>query len=388
MNQNPSENPVVIVGGGFAGLSTALELSRYKRSPPVVLFEPRHEFTFSPLLYELLSDEAQSWEVAPSYNSLLSKHGVVLIHENVEKIDTKTQTVISDLGKEINYDYLVIATGSKPQDCGVKGVKENAFLFNKTEDVELLRARVKELREVSWKRNNLVIVGAGFSGVELACKLADLLTSTTDIHLIEKEERILSRAKSFNREQAEMALKEKNIINHLQVEVDLITSKEIKLKQKIGSSNDSLSINYDCLIWTIGSIPNVPLICPSVPLQNGKILVNSCLRVKESQNLFAIGDLACTQGNSWPISAQLAIQQAKVVAKNLMLLRSAGKPCDFDYQDFGEMLSLGIGNASFTGLGLTFSGSFAFQIRRMAYLTRFPGLSLGLRSAGAWLLDS
>ena len=80
------------------------------------------------------------------------------------------------------------------------------------------------------------------------------------------------------------------------------------------------------------------------------------------------------------------MQQGEAVAKALEATRNGTPPHHFQFQDRGEMLSLGIGDATLTGMGVTLAGPIAFQIRRAAYLTRMPGVSLGLRSAGAWLM--
>ena len=90
----------------------------------------------------------------------------------------------------------------------------------------------------------------------------------------------------------------------------------------------------------------------------------------------------------WPLSAQVAIQQGQAAARSLQSHRQGNRSDPFVFKDLGEMLSLGIGDATLTGMGVTLAGPLAFQMRRLAYLTRMPGLSLGLRSAGAWLFSS
>ena len=89
----------------------------------------------------------------------------------------------------------------------------------------------------------------------------------------------------------------------------------------------------------------------------------------------------------WPASAQVAMQQGEATAAAIANLRMKKLPQPFQFEDRGEMLSLGVGDATLTGMGLTLAGPLAFQLRRATYLTRLPGLSLSLRSAGAWLLN-
>ena len=103
--------------------------------------------------------------------------------------------------------------------------------------------------------------------------------------------------------------------------------------------------------------------------------------------MFAIGDLAIDADHPVPANAQVAMQQGEAVGTAIAALQAGEEPPSFEFNDQGEMLSLGIGDATLTGLGITLAGPLAFQLRRAAYLTRMPGLSVGVRSAGAWLLN-
>ena len=119
----------------------------------------------------------------------------------------------------------------------------------------------------------------------------------------------------------------------------------------------------------------------------GCLAVDADLRLVDSDNIFALGDLSARPGSPWPASAQVAMQQGDATAAAIATLRMGEEPQPFQFEDRGEMLSLGVGDATLTGMGLTLAGPLAFQLRRATYLTRLPGLSLGLRSAGAWLLS-
>lgn len=132
MAANSSKNgPVVIIGGGFGGLTTALSLSIGKERPPIVLIEPRERFIFLPFLYELLSGELEVWQVAPPYKSLLASRGIIHISEAVEKIDLEKELVTTSTGQQIDYSQLVISTGSKPDSFGIEGISDYAYTFNK-----------------------------------------------------------------------------------------------------------------------------------------------------------------------------------------------------------------------------------------------------------------
>ena len=112
--QAPGHGPVIVVGGGFGGLYTALALAARHQHPPILLIEPRERFLFLPLLYELLSGELRSWEIAPSYDRLLAGHGVGWLQDRVERIDLASRTLQTAAGRSLHWNRLVLATGSHP----------------------------------------------------------------------------------------------------------------------------------------------------------------------------------------------------------------------------------------------------------------------------------
>ncbi len=381
-------NQVVLVGGGFAGLTTAIALSRSVPRPKIILVEPRSKFTFLPLLYELLSDEIREWEIAPFYRSLLSERGVSFIQDRVVKIDTREQIVSTAAGLKLNYSQLVLATGSKTTDFGVPGVTKYAMTFKSLQDVDRLKKVIDQLCKDNKRSNSLMIVGAGASGVELACKVADLLGGCAEVHLIDLADRVLPMGKSFNQEQAELALSQRNVKVHMQTRVLSISSQHLELQTASSSKDDSLLLNHTGVLWTAGNQPVIPEIAPNLSLSQGCLSINECLEVIGVENVLALGDVAVHARKAWPATAQVAIQQGELAAKNVMNLQAEICSEPFDFIDFGEMLGLGIGDATITGMGLTISGSLAFQIRRITYLTKLPSFSLGLKSAGAWLLGN
>ncbi|AII44512.1 hypothetical protein KR100_14260 [Synechococcus sp. KORDI-100] len=382
MLQEPlSTNCSLIVGGGFGGLTAALSLAEQQPRSPVVLIEPGSQFLFQPHLYELLSDELQAWEVAPAYRDLISNRGISWIQDRVVSIDTSARTVSTASGHRLPWSQLLLACGSRPNDFGIPGVKDNALGFQNLDDVHTLKCLIRDLRQRRLSHAALVIVGAGPTGVELACKLADLLTGSARLHLIEQGATILPNSPAFNRERAVAALERRDVTVHLNTAVTAVTPTSVEL----GSGTP---LAHHGLIWTAGSRPNLPEMLPAPAMAMGRLAIDATLRLVDQPSVFAIGDLSCCESDPWPSTAQVAMQQGVAVARSIhqQQQHQDEEPAPFRFEDRGEMLSLGIGDATLTGMGITLAGPLAFGIRRATYLTRLPGLSLGLRSAGAWLL--
>ena len=375
-----SPETVVVAGGGFAGLFSALAVHERLPERPVVLIEPRDRFLFQPLLYELLSGELQGWEVAPTYRQLLSSRGICWLQDSVSSIDLDNQKLTTAAGHRLDWGDLVLATGTKMNDFGVPGVREHACGFRDLDDVKRLRALVADLRNLRRPDAAVAIVGAGPTGVELACKLADMLEGAARIHLIEMGDGILPSSTSFNRERAAAALERREVCLHLNTTVSEVHADRVRFK-------DGTVLPHSGLIWSAGSSPVVPDIRPDPGQAKAPLNINQDLRLDGHQRVFALGDCGRCSIAPWPATAQVAMQQGDAVAKALEAIGRQQEPEPFQFQDRGEMLSLGIGDATLTGLGITLAGPLAFRIRRATYLTRLPGLSLGLRAAGAWLLS-
>ena len=374
-----TSDAVVIVGGGFGGLFTALALQRRQPGCPIVLVEPRDRFLFQPLLYELLSDELQSWEVAPRYDQLLN-NSICWIQDTVVRIDQTSQSIELDSGDRLGWAQLVLATGSKANDFGIPGVREHSSGFRDLSDVGRLKQWLNNVLKQRDGDAGLIIVGAGPTGVELACKLADLIEGAASIRLVEMGDEILPGSTAFNREKAQAALERKGVVVQLKTSVSEVQASSAVLA-------DGMVLRHAGLIWTAGSSPSIPAISPPPVLERGRLAVNDDLRLVGSANTFGLGDISARPDSPWPASAQVAMQQGDATAASIASLRIGEEPQPFQFEDRGEMLSLGVGDATLTGMGFTLAGPLAFQLRRATYLTRLPGLSLGLRSAGAWLLS-
>ena len=369
-------SPIVIVGGGFAGLYTALELARRPGHPPLLLVEPRDRFVFLPFLYERLSGELPLWQMAPRYDALLAGHGIGWQRDRVAAVEPDSCHVVLESGQRLRYSQLVIATGAKPDSFGIPGVEEHALRFHSLEDVEALQAQLPTIR------NRVAIVGAGPSGVELACKLADLLRGQASVELIERGERCLPQAKAFNRSQAELALQQRDVRLRCQCGVEAVQAGQLTLHNAQGQSS---TLAVDAVVWTAGQRTALPAGALATEAR-GRLRCNASLQLESDSRIFSLGDTASVPHDpELPATAQVAFQQAQLLARNLLLARENQPLEEFKWKDLGEMLSLGVGDATLTGMGLTLAGSSAYQLRRWTYLTRLPGCRLPLQVAAGWL---
>ncbi len=378
------QKPIVIVGAGFAGMTVALNLKNLNPSLPILVVDSASKFIFKPLMYEVLSKEIRIWEATPKFANIFSDAGITFLKNCLTKISFKENILEFSDELKLSYQYLVICTGSIPNSFFIKGVEENCYFFNDFHDLNKLKSFLTKSQKTS-SHKKLFIVGGGPSGIELACKIQDIFTDQFQISLIEKSNEILSRNKIFNREQAEIAL-EKRKINILLNS----TVKEVSKTEIIISSEDGItSLDKDIVIWTAGVKPNLCYLeTDYIKKKYGRILVNNNLQIENHNNCFAIGDISIISGmEDLPITAQVAMQEGKHLAKNLALLIEGKDPLPFEFQDNGEMISLGIGEASISGLGVTLSGKLAFEARRLIYASKLPDISESLKSASSWIFQ-
>ena len=376
--------PIVIVGAGFAGMTVALNLKKLKPSLPILVIDSASNFIFKPLMYEVLSKEIRMWEATPKFAKIFSDAGITFLKNSLTKISFKENSLEFSDELKLSYQYLVICTGSIPNSSLIKGVDENCYFFNDLDDLNKLKSFLKKSQKNSLHKK-LFIVGGGPSGIELACKMKDIFIDQFEINIIEKSNEILKRNKIFNREEAEKSLEKRKIKVLLNSKVKEVSETKITICSEDGIT----SLDKDIVIWTAGVKPNLFYLgTDEITKKYGRILVNNKLQIENINNCFAIGDISIITGmEDLPITAQVAMQEGNHLAKNIGLLIQGKDPLPFEFRDNGEMISLGIGKASISALGLTLSGKLAFDARRLIYASKLPDINESLKSASSWIFQ-
>ncbi|HIK36316.1 MULTISPECIES: NAD(P)/FAD-dependent oxidoreductase [unclassified Thermosynechococcus] len=387
MTESAVTSQICILGGGFGGLYTALRLAQFPWSAPpeITLVDHSDRFVFTPLLYELITGELQAWEIAPPFVELLKDTPVVFHQGTVTAIDLKAKTVHLSEGKPLTYEKLVLALGGETPKNSIPGVAEYAVTFRTLSDAYRLEEALQRCERSDRDRIRVVVVGAGPSGVELACKLAERLGSRGRIRLVDRNTEILKSSQEFNRKAALRALEERGVWIDLQTTPVAVTADRISLQYK--DRVDDLPV--DIVLWTVGTAVSPVIAALDLPkTSTGRLQVIPTLQVVDHPEIFALGDAADAvdeQGQAIPHTAQAAFQEADYAAWNLWASLSDRPLLPCRYSHLGEMLTLGTDRAALAGLGLTLDGPLAYLARRLAYLYRMPTLEHQLKVGLNWM---
>lgn len=382
---------ICILGGGFGGLYTALYLQKFPQlrssNYEITLVEPRDNFVFTPLLYEVVTGELHPWEVSPTYQKLLAKSSVKLCQDAVQNVDLQFRSVQLQSGATIAYDYLVVAVGSETRLDLVPGAATYAQTFRNLTDAEHLKERLRFLESSNRPLIRVSVIGGGPNGIEIACKLADRLKHRGAVNLIERGDQLLKNFTPGSRKAAQRALRKRGVQVRLNSQIEAIHADRIILTH----AGQSQTLESDLVLWTAGTQVSDwvrDLICRHNP--QGQLISLSTLQLIDYPEVFALGDTAEIldgHGKRVPATAQAAYQQADCAAKNLWRSLSGRPLLQFRYLHLGEMLTLGAGAAVVSSFGITLDGKLAQVIRKWVYAQRLPTLSHRLQVMGHWIAN-
>lgn len=388
---NSSKFPkVVIVGGGFGGIELA---KRLKNKEVEVLMLDRHNYhTFQPLLYQVATGGLEADSIAfPLRKIFKNQRNFTFRVTDVHGVDPSRKVVTTSIG-EINYDYLVIATGSDTNFFGQKEIEHFSMAMKTIPEALNLRSMIlQNLEEALIAPDlvtkssllNFVVVGGGPTGVELSGSLAELKKhvlpkdypelSIDDIkvYLVEGSGEVLGVMSDQASAKAKQFLQEMGVevLNNLRVEG--YDGNTIRL-------SDGRSINTKNVLWSAGvkgaTLDGLP--ADSITRGN-RIIVDEYNQVSGQPHIFAIGDVAAQitpeTPNGLPGVAPVAIQQGTHLAKNIIRFMNNEKPEAFSYFDKGSMATVGRNKAVVDIGKIRFQGIFAWFVWMFVHLMSLVG---------------
>jgi NADH dehydrogenase len=391
---------IIIVGGGFGGVFTALELSG---AGDITLISDQDHFLFKPLLYEYLSGEVEAWHIAPRYDELLDEQ-VKIVHSVVTDVDFSSRSVSLADGVALSYDVLVLAPGAITNYAGVSGASEFAIPFRSLADADHLRQRMVEALDSippelppQDVRSALTfaIVGGGASGVELSTKMADLLNDAFTrralhgeprVMVIEMGDKIVPGMGHEIREFVEHALHKSHVETHTLTRVVRVAQNSVTIEH----DGVHTEIPTAAVVW-VGGVQVNPLIQKLNLEKTKRDLVNiePTLQTSSFENVFALGDVAFFADAAPTLAgtAQLALQQARVAAHNVRALLGGHELQTKHFEELGEAVSLGTESAAVLAGGKVIGGHLARQARFALYTSRLPTWHHRLRVGASWFFE-
>lgn len=392
---------ILIVGGGFGGVFTALDLTG---AGDVTLISPEDHFLFTPMLYEYLSGEVEAWHIAPYYKELLDS-SVRLVRGEVVNVDLKAHEIsLAGRDTRLGYDVLVLAVGGITNFWNIDGAEQFAMPFRKIAHADALRGRMVEaldrvppdLAPSDVQRAlTFAVVGGGASGVELSTKMADLLRDAFKrralkgeprVMVIEMGEHVVPGMGDEIRAFVEDALKKSRVEIHTKTRVRRVGKDGFTFEH----DGKDTEVEAAAVVWTGGVRVN-PLIENLNVEKDGRglIIVEPTLQIRGHDNVFALGDIAFYKDVIPTLAgtAQLANQEASLAASNIKALLDGRRLHGRHFVELGEAVSLGTENAAVLAGGKAFGGAMARRARFALYTARLPTWHHRLKVGASWFFE-
>jgi NADH:ubiquinone reductase (H+-translocating) len=400
---------VLILGGGFGGLTVARELERKLGRDPsveITLVNRENFFLFTPMLHEVATSDLDLTTIVNPARTML-RHVQFLAGE-INHIDIEKRRVFVSHGFDhhqhtLEFDFLVLSLGSVTNLHGIPGLREHALTMKTLGDAMRLRNHlIAQLEEadseccrVKEPLLTFVVAGGGFAGVETIAGINDfvrgalrsyphLKQTMLRVVLIHSAPMILPELKEELGVYARRRLAERGVEIRLNTRVEQFSGRTVAL-------SDGTSIETNTLVWTAGTSPN-PLL-GSIPCakSGGRLLVTEFLELQVQPCVWALGDCSAIQdrrtGGFYPPTAQHAFRQARIVAHNVAAAIHHAKKKRFDFSTIGQLAAIGKRSGVANVLGVNFSGFPAWWLWRTIYLSKLPRLEKKLRAAFDWTLD-
>ena len=390
--EHTDKKRIVIVGGGLGGLELAFKL--VDDDYQVVLIDKNNYHQFPPLIYQVASGGLEPSSISFPFRRLFQgKKDFFFRMAKVESVNTDKKTINTTVG-EIDYDYLVMAFGAKTNFFGNKDIEATTLPMKSVSEAMRLRNTILRNLELALTEEdparkqalmNIVVVGGGASGVEIAGAVAemkkniiardypDLDSSQMHIYLVNAADRLLSAMDPVSSKRAERDLKELHV--HIRQPQFATEYKDGILKTSAG-----LEIPTQTVIWVSGICANTVEGFPAESIGHaGRFLTDRFCRVKGVKDVYAIGDVSLVEGDEeYPLGhpqlAQVAMQQAKTVAKNFKAMSKGKELKPFKYKNLGVMATIGRNHAVAEISGKKFGGFPAWALWLIVHLRSILGV--------------
>lgn len=408
LSSNPQTLPTLILGGGFTGLFTALNLSHQHYKIPTILIDREWNFIFKPLLYEFLSGEMGIQYISHRYDDLLNNSGVEFVRDTIEAIDLQQQQVHLASGLHYTYSSLVLALGAITGYFDVEGAKEYTLPFRTGEDAIALAHQLRDCLqratqtvEIQQKQTLLTvaILGAGRTGVELSATLADLLPNwytplggdSADIRvvIIQRGKAILKGDSDRLRQTVRDALKQRKMLVEVWLEAEVIEVRSGTIVVK--RNNQTEELLAATIIWTTGTATNPLITALPIPEtsrdKKGRLKLTNTLQLPDFPEVFAGGDCTVME-KPWPAIAQVAYQQGAAIAHNLQAISEGRPPLPVEIGLRGTLMKLGL-DESVADLFDSYEvkGHLGHLLRQAAYIEMLPTPVRNFKATVEWLPD-
>lgn len=396
---------IVIVGGGFGGVSAARAFERLAlRGAPVdvTLVSDSNYLLFTPMLAEVASGALEPRHISAPVRA--SVPHTRFRHGRVEQVDPAGRTVrLAGQEEAVPYDHLVLAVGSVPHTFGLPGVERYAWTLKNLSDATRLRDHVIGLLERAEQESDpdarrkiltFVVAGAGFAGTETIAELYDLVYGVIQYYpaireqeprfvLVHPGEHILPELTSALGVYAGKRLRARGIELRPGARVAEATADGVRL-------TDGERLPTTTFVWTAGNRPGA--LAAGLPDTGGPLRTDPQLRVTGADGVWAVGDCAripdpAREGDHCPPTAQHAIRQGGAVAANIVATIAGREPGAFRFRTLGVLVALGHRTAAGEVRGIRFSGLAAWLLWRGVYLAKLPGVEKRVRVLFDWLLD-
>ncbi len=394
-----NKTKIVIVGGGFGGVYTAGRLRKLfdRDEIEIILINRSNFFLFTPLLHEVATGGLSPTSIVEPIREVFRGTCINFVEDEVIEIDQQKKMVTTS-HTTYSYDYLVVATGADTNYFGTPGAKENCFTLKSLHDAVALRNHILQTCEQAIKTGNkdmlaVGIVGAGPTGVELAAEYAEYMHLTiknyygnsdfseadVKINLITATADVISQFPVKMRSLAAERLQKLGI--------KVLANKVVtKVEPNTLTFKDGSELKSHTLVWVAGVAPTLSEIKGLAVGPKGRLEVDASLRSSNDAFTFALGDASGT----FPMLAQVAVQQSKVVARNIYLLirKPSSKLSTFEFTPKGLLISIGQWYAIGNFFGITISGRIMWWIWRTVYLFNFLSWRKRLEIAGEWTVNT